>query len=363
MIPFLKDFFGGFKNRPLFIKILTIFLMALYVTALCLIFIKVDYIVATPGTINNTVQTKDENKAYTALTVETEYDSGDIFTIGIYNHYRVSLFQYLIAKLSNDVQIDPYDPLTDLSEEDDYRRSVIMKEISITNALIVAYEAAQLKDPAILFSKEFEGMKVSWVSEQSNTNLKVGDIITQINGTMITDLDHFLSLRDGILEDAVFSLTVLREEAEIVLSARKIASTDDQGAIVYRLGIEALPYYKVTEAFPHYELSNDLNSVGGSGGAMLALGIYNCLLPDDISGGKIVAGTGTIAADGTVGDIGGVSQKISTAALYNVDYFFVNPEDYDEALAKYQAISPDFELVKVTAFSEIIAYLEGELNE
>jgi len=363
MIPFLKDFFGGFKNRSLFIKILTIFLTALYVTALCLIFIKVDYIVMTPGTINNTVQTQDENKAYTALTIDTEYASGDIFTIGIYNHYRVSLFQYLIAKLSKDVQIDPYDPLTDLSEEDDYLRSVIMKEISITNALIVAYEAAQLEDPTILFSKELDGMKVSWVSEESNTNLKVEDIITQINGTLITDLNHFLSLRDAILEDAVFTLTVIREETEIILSARKVAYTDDEGLTVYRLGIEALPYYTITEAFPDYELSNDLNSVGGSGGAMLALSIYNSLLPDDITGGKVIAGTGTIAVDGTVGDIGGVSQKIATAALYEVDYFFVNPEDYDEALAKYQAISPNFELVKVTTFSEIITYLEGEINE
>ncbi len=363
MIPFLKDFFGGFKNRSLFVKILTVFLTAFYGTALCLTFIKVDYIVSTPGTINNTVQTGNENKANAALTIDTEYDSGDIFTIGIYNHYRVSLFQYLIAKLSNDVQIDPYDPLTDLSEEDDYQRGVIMKEISITNALIVAYEAAQLKDPTILFSKEFEGIKVSWVSGQSNTNLKVGDIITQINGTLITDLAHFLSLRDAILEDAVFSLNVVREETEIILSARKTAYPDDEGLTVFRLGIEALPYYQITDAFPGYELSNDLNSIGGSGGAMLALSIYNSLLPDDITGGKTIAGTGTIAVDGTVGDIGGVSQKIATAALYGVSYFFVNPEDYDEALAKYQTISPNFELVRVTAFSEIIAYLEGEINE
>lgn len=42
---------------------------------------------------------------------------------------------------------------------------------------------------------------------------------------------------------------------------------------------------------------------------MFALGIYDKLTPGSLTGGKFVAGTGTIDDNGTVGPIGGVDMK------------------------------------------------------
>lgn len=65
--------------------------------------------------------------------------------------------------------------------------------------------------------------------------------------------------------------------------------------------------------FP-FEVIIQLENVGGpSAGMMFALGIIDKLTPGSLAGGTEVAGTGTIAADGTVGGIGGVVQKMHGA--------------------------------------------------
>lgn len=51
--------------------------------------------------------------------------------------------------------------------------------------------------------------------------------------------------------------------------------------------------------------------VGGpSAGLMLALAVVDRLTAEDLTGGLVIAGSGTIAADGTVGAVGGVHQKL-----------------------------------------------------
>jgi PDZ domain-containing protein len=52
--------------------------------------------------------------------------------------------------------------------------------------------------------------------------------------------------------------------------------------------------------------------VGGpSAGLMFTLTVYNLLTLEDLTGGRTIAGTGTINLDGTVGPIGGVQQKVA----------------------------------------------------
>lgn len=363
MIHFIKDFFYKFINGSWQRKIITILLCFIYIASLVLLFVKVDYVVITPGLINNTAQTTDENKGNVSLTISTDYASGNIFTIGVYTHYNVSLFQYLIANMSNNISVSSFDTSTDLSAAEEYQRGVIQKENSITSAIICAYEAAKLKDPTITITKELLGMRVSAVTKDSQSNLQIGDLIIKINDVVINDYSHFLELRDQVNGTDNFSLFIKRNGEEKTITAKMIPVIDANNETVYRLGIEALAEYKLTDVFPNYELADKLDSIGGSGGAMLALSIYNSLLEEDFTMGKTIVGTGTIDADGIIGDIGGVSQKIVTARLYQVDYFFVNPEDYDEANEKYQELNPDFQLVEVSNFLELIAFLEGEQNE
>jgi Lon-like protease len=64
----------------------------------------------------------------------------------------------------------------------------------------------------------------------------------------------------------------------------------------------------------------DAGVIGGpSAGLMFALSVMDLLEPEDLTGGKVVAGTGTVDRDGTVGAVGGVRQKVVGATATTAD--------------------------------------------
>jgi len=54
---------------------------------------------------------------------------------------------------------------------------------------------------------------------------------------------------------------------------------------------------------------------------MFSLGIIDKLTPENISGGRSIAGTGTINAEGEVGPIGGIEQKLAAARNHGTELF------------------------------------------
>ncbi len=78
--------------------------------------------------------------------------------------------------------------------------------------------------------------------------------------------------------------------------------------------------------FP-FTIDIKLADVGGpSAGLMFALGIVDKLTPESLTGGKFVAGTGTIDDDGKVGPIGGIRMKLVGARNAGAEYF-LTPAD------------------------------------
>lgn len=85
-------------------------------------------------------------------------------------------------------------------------------------------------------------------------------------------------------------------------------------------------YLDSTFDFP-LDVSITLENVGGpSAGMMFALGLVDELTPGAMTGGRHIAGTGTIDPDGTVGPIGGIVQKVSGAADAGADVFLTPAE-------------------------------------
>ncbi len=71
-----------------------------------------------------------------------------------------------------------------------------------------------------------------------------------------------------------------------------------------------------------FDVKIQLENVGGpSAGQMFALGIIDKLTPGSLNGGAKVAGTGTIDADGVVGPIGGIRQKLYGARDAGATWF------------------------------------------
>ncbi|MTE19235.1 hypothetical protein F0L17_08865 [Streptomyces sp. TRM43335] len=95
----------------------------------------------------------------------------------------------------------------------------------------------------------------------------------------------------------------------------------------------------VTAALGELGLSEDevevelrLADVGGpSAGLLFALGIIDKIDGEDLTGGRTIAGTGTIDADGDVGPVGGVPLKTQAAKRDGATVFLVPEAECDAA--------------------------------
>lgn len=362
MIQFFKDLIDGFKKSKLSRKILYISLMFIYVVLMLLVTVKVNVEVITPGGVNAYVSTNEDLKQSVSVYVDTNNDVGEIFTVGVHTHKRISVYQYLISKINKDIDFNDYDPKIDLSRDEDIQLGKKSKDQSIINALIVAYNEAKKVNEEINIDYEYEGVLVALVQNNSKANLKPDDVITHFNDEKIESLSQFSSLNSTITDaNTSIKLTVIRDGKTLDVYAKKVFSEETNS---YILGVTVMDKYTIDKetVFPNFEIHQNYSSIGGSGGAMTTLAIYNALIEEDITNGKRIIGTGTISLDGKVGKIGGVSQKIVTAKLFAADVFFVGPEDYEEAKAKAEEIKAEFPVVKVETFSQIIEYLQGDIN-
>ena len=156
--------------------------------------------------------------------------------------------------------------------------------------------------------------------------LRKDDVIVAANGTTITDVDTLRRIVNDADGSAV-TLTIERDGArqDVSVTPKKLTT---QGTTTWLLGVSLITDYD----FP-IDVTIQLNNVGGpSAGMMFALGIMDTLTPGQLNGGKSIAGTGTITADGTVGPIGGIRQKLYGAKEAGASYFLAPDSNCDEVV-------------------------------
>jgi PDZ domain-containing protein len=177
--------------------------------------------------------------------------------------------------------------------------------------------------------------------------LVAGDVIETVDGVPVTDVAQLQDLVTA--EPAGATLTIgYRRGGEPGSTEVTTAPVGDGDAP--RLGIEVT--YRVDAPF---ELEIGLDRIGGpSAGLVFALGIIDKLEPEDLTGGEIIAGTGSIDEQGDVGAIGGIAQKLVAAREVGATVFLVPAPNCAEARANAQ---PGMTLVKVETLEQALAEL------
>lgn len=105
------------------------------------------------------------------------------------------------------------------------------------------------------------------------------------------------------------------------------------------------------------EMKIQLNDIGGpSAGLIFTLALIDKLTPGELTGGRFVAGTGTITAYGLVGRIDGIAQKMIGARDAGATVFLV-PEGNCEQAA--EADHEGLQLIKVTTVEDAVDGLNG----
>ncbi|HWH25914.1 MAG TPA: PDZ domain-containing protein [Pseudolysinimonas sp.] len=161
--------------------------------------------------------------------------------------------------------------------------------------------------------------------------LKAGDVILSVAGHEVhTPKD----VQDRIVAGGVgapLTVVVRRGDSEKALQLTPVASKDDPARAV--IGIYPVADYD----FP-IDVRITLDRVGGpSAGQMFALAIYDKLTPGALVKGAHIAGTGTITADGTVGAIGGIRQKMYGAAADGAAWFLAPAANCNEVVGHIPA--------------------------
>jgi PDZ domain-containing protein len=132
--------------------------------------------------------------------------------------------------------------------------------------------------------------------------LNPGDVINSVDGTAVTTADSLLNAIRGKPAGSTLTLGLTRDGQSVSVQVTTAAGED---------GIPRVGFTPEVRSSAPFTIDIPIQNIGGpSAGLMLALGIIDKLKPEDLTGGKVIAGTGTIDATGKVGPIGGIPQKI-----------------------------------------------------
>ncbi|KRL14177.1 SepM family pheromone-processing serine protease [Schleiferilactobacillus perolens] len=236
---------------------------------------------------------------------------------------------------------------------------------AINNALTVSFKAA--KKP---YHTDYLGIYVLDVEKKSPFygKLQVGDTITKIDGHHFDASTGYINyLRNHKVGDTV-TITYANDQTTKTASGKlyQLAQTKKPG-----IGITLTDRTKTTTGIPVTANAGDIG--GPSAGLMFSLQIYDQLTGNQLRKGRKIAGTGEIAADGTVGQIGGPEKKVYIAAKSGATIFFAPhmkitkaikkaapglEDNYAVAKRAAKASHLKITVVPVEKFSDAVKYLE-----
>ena len=165
--------------------------------------------------------------------------------------------------------------------------------------------------------------------QQTSTEIQAGDVLETITpqGGQTTTLASFSQLRElmtTIPEGTRVTLGVRRGDQKTSAALTTIAP--QEGTTGSLLGLSL----KISVDSP-VEATFGLSDVGGpSAGMMFALGVVDEITQGSLTGGKDIAGTGTIDMTGQVGPIGGIQQKMAGARESGSTFFLAPASNCNE---------------------------------
>ena len=180
--------------------------------------------------------------------------------------------------------------------------------------------------------------------------LEPGDRIVTVAGRPVAVPADVVAAVSTTTPGAPVALQVLRRGAPVDVVVVAGARPDVPGrgflGVVPVAGVDA-----------PVQVAISLGDVGGpSAGLVFATAVVDKLTPGDLTGGRVVAGTGTIDADGVVGPIGGIRFKMDAARDAGATLFLVPADNCREALG---AAPAGLTLARVADLRDGVAALDA----
>ncbi len=182
--------------------------------------------------------------------------------------------------------------------------------------------------------------------------LKPGDLILSIDGQRIeTTCDVGRAVAAHEIGEPV-TIVVRRKGEKVNLRVNTTSDPRDPTAPLIGIHMEEVNY----SFDPGLNVTFKTGEIAGpSAGLMFSLALYDRLTPDDLTGGRAIAGTGTVECDGGVGAIGGVEQKVAGAENKGAE-IFLSPQGN---VSSARSVADEIQIVPISTFDDAVDYLEG----
>ncbi len=327
--------------------LLTVMFLLLALAAVA-VFIPLPYVVFKPGPVTNTLGQIDGKPVIEVTDGTRTYPTSgalDFTTVRIAGGpgYKVTAYDLMEAWLSRDQAIYKeslvYPP--QLTETQVEQENETMMTDSQQVASAIALRALGMTVP--------ERVMVAGLSTGSPAEgtLETGDVILAVDGTDITNPTQLQKAVRAHQPGESLRMTIRRDGSTKTVTTTTGSDENGNTIIGILLGLSYdLPVDVVVNA----------GHVGGpSAGMMFTLGIYDTLTPGALTGGKKIAGTGTMQTDGTVGAIDGIAQKMAGARGAGAGWFLAPDANCGDVVGH---VPDGLHVVRVHTFDDALGAVE-----
>ena len=331
-------------RRQLTLLIATAAIAAAVVVAALL---PVPYVILSPGPTLNTLGTQSGKPLIVISSRHTYPTSGHLNMVTVSYQGGPSngfnLFTALQAWLSPHEAVVPESELfgTDLTQQQVTRQDT--QQMASSQQLAQAAALCQLGIPYTVLDT------VTRVGPGTPADgvLKIGDVITAVDGKKLTCRADAGTMIRARKPGAPVELTVDRHGTTHQF---RMKTANVKGNAV--VGVAVNENYK----FP-FQVKINIGNIGGpSAGMMFALGIFDKLTHDNLTGGKFIAGTGEISPNGAVSPIGGIQQKMAGARAAGATVFLTPAANCPDTAG---AVPQGLRLIKVSTLGGAVRALKA----
>ena len=203
----------------------------------------------------------------------------------------------------------------------------------------------------------------------SDEQIDPADTILEVEGEPIGTLDDLTAALSDRSPGDEIDMKIRRPDVGELDVTVELSSAPDEPE---RTIVGFIPFDTRTVDLP-FDVSIDTGAVGGpSAGLAFTLALIDELTEGDLTGGRNIAVTGTIALDGTVGPIGGLEQKVHAVQQHGVEVFLIpasqfelgdpDPENPDDDVCRWECLNDagdgEVVLIPVATLTEALEALE-----
>ena len=338
--------FAGLSRRVRTLIVAGVLFLVLFVLALTM---PVPYVILAPGPTYNTLGTDSDGN--TIIVIKGKIPAKrpgnlNLTTVSVSGR-SVSAFQAVAGWLAHDQVVVPSSavyPPGQSEHETDVKNAADFVD-SQDNAITAA--ACELGYPHRfgVISVQTEGA--------AHDKLQPADVLVSVDGKKVTSPATLHTALANKPPNSVVHIVLTRagKQKTVTVKLGPALPKHTEGTLGISVGTVCATPFSVDLGLA--------NQIGGpSAGLMFALGIMDKVGPVDLTKGRFIAGTGTIAADGKVGPIGGIALKMIAARDKGATIFLAPAANCADVRG---AVPPGLQVVRVSTLTEAVQDL-GKLE-